>query len=100
MLMTEEEAKKKRCTPAMIILLLDPETKNGMAASGARVSGNCIGSACAQWTWYDYANEQGETFHNPGAEKFHKGRATLPSDRKTLKPSPARGYCGLTGSKS
>lgn len=92
MLLTEEEAKKKRCTPSMPILLLDATQFNALATRGDNLGTcNCIGSACMQWNWYDYANEKGKTFRGP--DTFAKGRAKKSSG--DMSEFPARGYCGL-----
>lgn len=53
MLLTEEEAKKKRCTiMAAVAVLLPPEKVHPFANS-------CIGSECAHW------RERGATHHDP-----------------------------------
>lgn len=102
MLLTEAEAAKKRCTPALVILLMPKVERNGMAAAGAEVGSSCIGSRCAQWCWYDYANEAGKTFFQKGEDmeraNFHRGRRS-PSKQVESEERPARGYCGLTGSR-
>lgn len=96
MIMSEEDAAKKRCTPAIPVLLLDPEVRNGLGAGGLQVGLNCIGSKCAQWSWFDYVDAKGQTYRGNG-DSFTKGRASrTPGD---VKQGPGRGYCGLTGSK-
>lgn len=67
MLMTEVEAKTKRCTPMAVVWIMDAETRKANEASGA-LEFNCIGSRCAQWRWPD----------DPMREGW-------------------RGYCGLAG---
>lgn len=103
MIMTEEEAAKKRCTPMAVIQLMDLERLQGLQATGAAVAcSTCIGSACAQWCWYDYANKDGKTFFAKGEPleraNFHKGKSS-PGKEIETESRPARGYCGLTGSK-
>lgn len=82
MIMTASEAATKRCTIALV-------------AIGKIPSANCIGEKCAHWSYFDYANADGNTFR-PAGDPFQKGRATGHSN---MKPQAARGYCGLTGSK-
>lgn len=103
MIMTEEEAKKKRCTPAMVMFFADPERVNQYATrSSVPLGHTCIGSQCAQWAWYDYANKEGKTFFDKGEAperaNYHKGKS-LPSKQVESEARPARGYCGMTGSK-
>lgn len=105
MLFTEKEAERKRCTVAIPIMLLDRERRDALAAGGMEVGTTCIGSKCAQWCWYDYANKEGKTYfpkgEAPERANFHKGKA-FPSPDQEKNPSEervARGYCGFTGSK-
>lgn len=103
MLATEAEAKKKRCTPALVIQLLPIEQLNGLAVRGENLgASNCIGSACMQWAWYDYANANGQTWHQlaragtlPG---FAKGKREA-GEGSGWNQFPARGFCGLTGTR-
>lgn len=97
--MTEEEASKKRCTPALVVLLMDQERRDGLAAAGKKIGVNCIGSACAQWTWFDYVDDKGRTWRPAPADgtEFTKGRATKDITRREC---AGRGYCGLTGGRS
>lgn len=70
MLMTEVEAKTKRCTPMAVVWIMDAETRKANEASGA-LEFNCIGSRCAQWRWAEWAD--------------------------TEPHQPRLGYCGLAG---
>lgn len=101
MLMTEKEAKTKRCTPCAsvaVLLYLSPEKWNEAVASDV-VQTRCIGSACAQWCWYDYVDADGNTHFQPGNEnQFLKGKAR-PSPITKSVAYPGRGYCGLTGAR-
>lgn len=102
-IMTEKEADQKRCTPSLIVQLMDLERLNALQAAGhPSGSTSCIGSRCAQWCWYDYANKEGVTFFpkNEALERanYHKGKSS-PGKEVETEPRPARGYCGLTGSK-
>lgn len=96
MLDTEREMSARRCPLAPILFILDainPETRNGLAAGGAQVSGNCIGSKCALWCWFDYTRDGKETY---GGGQFEKGRAEPPSPGMPKKaPRLPRGFCGL-----
>lgn len=99
MLMTEKEAAQKRCTPmaSVIPLLLLREGAHDAATATGTVSPRCIGSACAQWCWFDYVNTDGVTFKVPNdSTAFTKGRATK---GPTAVAAPGRGYCGLTGAR-
>jgi hypothetical protein len=100
---TEAEFRTKRCTPALALLVARAVNFESYQASvvseNVGVGLNCIGSKCAQWCWYDYANAQGEThFANEGAAQlFQRGRRSSVGD--SAMRVPARGYCGLTGSR-
>lgn len=101
MILTEAQAKQKRCTPAMVIQLLPMEQFNSLVARGAGLATpNCIGSGCMQWAWYDYANARGMTWRTVGADalEFAKGKASEPAGGK-CNEFPARGFCGLTGTR-
>jgi hypothetical protein len=100
---TEAEFSKKRCTLALPLLIaraINFESMNAaMARENVSLALNCIGSKCAQWCWYDYANDVGETHFLSGSrEQFQKGRRD-PSSVGTMVKVPARGYCGLTGGR-
>ncbi len=100
MIGTEKEFSLKRCTIALVQLAVpDREDRAGMLAAGET---RCIGAACAQWHWYDYADAEGSTYFPAGADRFHRGKATEAAASKGQVSSqrvPARGYCGLTGTR-
>lgn len=102
MLMTESEALQKRCTPSLVVLLLDQSVRNGLAAGGLQVGSTCIGSKCALWCWYDYVVKDGLTYFEKGEPveraSFHKGKA-YPLKTVECEARPGRGFCGLTGSR-
>ena len=104
MILTEAEARSRRCTPALIIKLIPAEQLNAQQARDENVSGNCIGSACMQWCFFDYQDGEGQTWREtkPGTDPLlfnlhHRGRS-MQTDSKFVRV-PARGYCGLTGSR-
>lgn len=96
MIGTEKEFSLKRCTISLVVLAVpDREDRAGMLAAGET---KCIGSRCAQWHWYDYADAEGNTNFAAGASRFTRGKAAPASDIHSEKV-PARGYCGMTGSR-
>jgi hypothetical protein len=102
MIGTEKEFAEKRCTLAMVMFVVPSDERNKLAAGGGDTwrdtATKCIGSRCAQWCWYDYANAQGKSyFINEAASRdFHKGRREPSSTGGVRLELPARGYCGLT----
>lgn len=103
MIGTEADFAKKRCTPALALLVARAVNFESYQASviseQASLSLNCIGSQCAQWCWYDYVDAEGNTHFLSGSrEPFQKGRRDANAVGTTI-TVPARGYCGLTGSR-
>lgn len=97
MIGTEKEFAKKRCTISLVLLAVpDPEDRSGMLASGQT---KCIGSACAQWHWYDYADNEGNTHFAAGVSRFTRGKLSASSSDSHVDKVPARGYCGMTGTR-
>ena len=75
MILNEQDAKQKRCTPFAAAYLTTPTTeRNAAMASGMPVSFNCIGSRCMQWR---YVTHRPEGAGPVAAEHW------------------GRGYCGL-----
>jgi hypothetical protein len=99
---TEAEFSKKRCTMALGVLIaraINYESYSAAVVSeNIGVGLNCIGSKCAQWCWYDYATATGETHLSLHHNDFNKGRREY-TPGVTGDAVPARGYCGLTGSR-
>ena len=93
MIGTEKEFSLKRCTISLVVLAVpDREDRAGMLAAGET---KCIGSRCAQWHWFDYADAEGMTHIPAGSNRFMRGKETSATAEKV----PARGYCGMTGSR-
>jgi hypothetical protein len=80
MLMTELGAREKRCTYALVLMLMDSEQLHGRQAAGDNVVTTCIGPKCMQWRWY----------------KPVTGGAYGPTPEGARSNAP-RGYCGLAG---
>lgn len=93
MILTDKEAATKRCTPGLILLLMEPERRDGLTAAGAEVGTNCIGSKCMQWLYWDYVGADGKSYIMPGAAPQSKGRST-PSHSGAKEIAP-RGFCSL-----
>jgi hypothetical protein len=94
MIHTENDARARRCTPSLVLMLLDRERYEALLLTNA-LTQRCIGSECMQWRWYDQANEQGLTYYAANALPYtSKGNG-----RKGIYTSAvfARGYCGLAG---
>jgi hypothetical protein len=103
---TEAEFHKKRCTPALQVLIARAINFESYQASvvseNVSVGLNCVGSKCAQWCWYDYANDAGRTFflNESQSREFMKGRRSPHvTGQQNNFEMPARGYCGLTGTR-
>ena len=94
MIYTEKEAPEKRCTPAIMLRLLDLERYNSIVAHEGD-PGKCIGSKCAQWRWYDTVDISGTTFFPIQAPYKGMGGVHLSEMRQAR--VPGRGYCGLAG---
>jgi len=86
-LLTEQEAATKRCTQALVVLIMEAERLSGLQARTENVSTKCIGSACMNWRWYK---------PNSGGHFGKYGPTAEPSDTKA-NVSQVRGYCGLAG---
>ncbi len=93
MICTEKEANAKRCTPSLVLMLLDRERYDALVAVGA-VTTHCIGRLCAQWRFYDVADDEGLTYFPANAPYQGRGHA---KNGAYTRAAPARGYCGLAG---
>jgi hypothetical protein len=83
MILTEEEAKSKRCTPmAAAIAVISQERLNELQATGpmGHYAEGCIGSRCAQWR------------RRTSPEQAERNRRNLQT------PIEEMGFCGLAGS--
>jgi hypothetical protein len=105
MIGTEAQFSEKRCTLAMVMFVVPREERDNLASGRGDTwrdaTTKCIGSRCAQWCWYDYVDAQGNTNFvteasaRDGSIKGRRTRGTTGSNVTV----PARGYCGLTGSR-
>lgn len=93
MIYTEKEGEVKRCTPSLVLLLLDKERYEALMLTGG-ISTWCIGRHCAQWRFYDVANDEGLTYFPVNAPYQGRGHA---KNGAYTRAAPARGYCGLAG---
>lgn len=87
MLLTEKDASAVRCTPVIVILLMDPEQLHGRQAAGDGVVTTCIGSKCMQWRWYK---------PTPGV-KYGPTPEEIAGTPQGGGITVQRGYCGLAG---
>lgn len=77
MILTEAEARTKRCTIFAVAYLLTPlEARNVAVAAGLPMNFTCIGAACAQWRH---------------VAKRIEGAAPVAPEHW------GKGYCGLAG---
>lgn len=109
MILTEEEAKTKRChegygQPLYNSQIVNPPTcvvhelRAAMAGGVAVMASpsHCIGSACMAWRWYGMkVNADGSIYNTTEAYRVASGLEQMPEKYKEA--AVAVGYCGKAG---
>ncbi|MCS6948317.1 MAG: hypothetical protein NZM12_11945 [Steroidobacteraceae bacterium] len=53
MIVTEEEARERRCPFGLVLMTLERERYNALVASG-ELQMSCVGSRCMFWRWSEF----------------------------------------------